>query len=170
MPSLQQQAVRLLAFNQSVGDNLRESFHAQRQHLQDDDPAETISDDARQPVRFAVDESAGIRSRTAHDETAVFARRFDAGRNERVRNLFLTMGQQANGDQGLAVVEARSHIAPAEIDDRHQRAILRLALNAFDLIAVDPRMPLKQLLLSAVDDVNDRKFFLIHFCIPQFYG
>ena len=160
---LQQQAVRLFACKQRVGNRLRKPFHAQRQHLKHDHPAETVGNHARQAVGLAVNQAAGIRARPVHHKAAVIARRLHAGSDQFVGDFLLAVGQQAHGNQRLAVVKARTHVAPAEIDDRHQTAVLDFALHALDFVAVYPRMALQQLFLPSVDNMNNRKIF--HFFI-----
>ena len=165
---LQQEAFGVLGGDERVGDDLRIALHAQREDLQHDDGAEAVGDDAGQAVGLAVDEAAGVGAGPLHDEAAIGARGSDAGGDERIGDLLAAVGEQADGDQRAAVVEAGAHVAAAEVDDGDEAAVLRLALDALDFVAVDPGMALQQLFLAAVDDVNDGKR-VVHLMIPSFF-
>ena len=131
-------------------------LHAQREHLRDQDWAETIDRQTREAVRLAENQAAVIEIRP-HDRAAVIDRVLDAPRPERLIETVIRVAREyAHADLGRAVIKpgtkpvaaARAHIHDLPIDAGGVR------LQHF--VCINPRMTAAQTARRLVRDENFR--------------
>jgi len=138
-------ARRLYHFVQRAKNTVTVPFHAGRQNLEAYGISIAVHDQARQPVRFAMDETVWIRTRVRRpglEHSLTPGPRPPEALNEEGA-IYRHWGtvQQADQDRAAGIQIAAPEELSAGVEDIHEIAGFRMRRRSLNLVFVDPRMP-----------------------------